>query len=303
MERMTYQGWDNCYRLQNDQVELIVTGAVGPRIIHFSLRGGENEFHVFPDDRGQTGGEKWRPYGGHRLWHAPEAPQRTYVPDNTPVDVKAHAAGLRAVQPIEPLTGVRKILEVRLIDRDGGAVVTHRLENAGAAALQLAPWALSVMAPGGVGMFPLPPAGEHPRDLLPRASLVLWPYTDLTDPRWRIGRDGVLLRQDVQARRPQKIGLHSDVGWLAYVRGGRAFVKRAARLSNATYPDFGAALEMFTNSDMLEVETLGPFVTLEPGEAVAHVEQWFLLQNVPGIDDPELFQHLAARVAALPPMS
>ena len=40
-------------------------------------------------------------------------------------------------------------------------------------------------------------------------------------------------------------------------------------------------METFTNEDMLEVETLGPIVNLDPGASVEHVENWSLHQSVP----------------------
>ena len=35
IEKASYQGWPNCYQVTNGEVELIVTGDVGPRIIRF----------------------------------------------------------------------------------------------------------------------------------------------------------------------------------------------------------------------------------------------------------------------------
>ena len=32
---------------------------------------------------------------------------------------------------------------------------------------------------------------------------------------------------------------------------------------------------------MLEVEALGPVVTLQPGDSVEHVEEWLLFRDVP----------------------
>ena len=87
IETIPYAGWDNCYRLANGLVELVVTGEVGPRIIRFGFLDQENEFKEFEGEVGLTGGEAWRSYGGHRLWHAPEAMPRSYVPDNSPVEV------------------------------------------------------------------------------------------------------------------------------------------------------------------------------------------------------------------------
>ena len=41
--------------------------------------------------------------------------------------------------------------------------LTHRLTNVGQKPTDLAPWALTVMAPGGVEIIPLPPKGAPPR--------------------------------------------------------------------------------------------------------------------------------------------
>ena len=46
------------------------------------------------------------------------------------------------------------------------------------------------------------------------------------------------------------------------------------------YPDLNSTVELFTNQEMLEVETLGPLVTLSPGSAVTHKETWWLFPNV-----------------------
>ena len=51
-------------------------------------------------------------------------------------------------------------------------------------------------------------------------------------------------------------------------------------LASAAYPDFGCSFETFTNADMLEVETVGPLATLEPGKGVQHVEHWFVFDGV-----------------------
>ena len=37
VEKTEYKGWQNCYRVSNGQIELIVTGMWGPRIIRFGL--------------------------------------------------------------------------------------------------------------------------------------------------------------------------------------------------------------------------------------------------------------------------
>lgn len=59
------------------------------------------------------------------------------------------------------------------------------------------------------------------------------------------------------------------------------FVKRFGWQAGASYPDFGCNNELFTIEDYLEVETLGPFEQLAPGNAAVHTEQWTLFQARP----------------------
>ena len=145
-----YQGWPNCYRLSNGVVELIVTGDIGPRIIRYGFAGGQNLFWEDPQTVGKTGGDTWQLIGGHRLWAAPEAVPRTYAPDNRPVDVKIEGTVLRATQPVEPTTGLQKQIVVQMSATGTAVTLTHRVTNRNLWAIELAPWALTMMAPGGV---------------------------------------------------------------------------------------------------------------------------------------------------------
>lgn len=284
MEKIAYKGWQNCYRLQNDAVALVVTADVGPRIIHFGFRDGENEFKVFPDMLGQTGGDEWRIYGGHRLWHAPEARPRTYYPDNEPVQVEQHDGFVRFVQPVETTTGIQKEIDIALSAGEAHVTLTHRLRNAGLMPVELAPWALSVMAPGGQAIVPLPPLGSHSENLLPVNSVALWAYTNMSDPRWDWGARYITLRQVPEVTAPQKAGFTVPDGWMAYTRNGRLFVKTFTPIPHAIYPDFGSMAELFTNHEFLEMETLGPLALVEPQGQIEHVEQWFLFGDIPELE-------------------
>jgi hypothetical protein len=159
--------------------------------------------------------------------------------------------------------------------------VVHRLKNAGPWPIEIAPWAISVMAPGGFAVAPMPTA-FHPDRLLPNRALTLWPYTDMKDDRWLWGTDYVLLRHkvgDVQKERT-KVGINSNLGWAAYYLKGNLFIKRFTYLEGGRYPDFNSSLEVFSNNRMLELETLAPLVTLPPGGVTAHEERWELHRNI-----------------------
>jgi hypothetical protein len=282
IDRGASYNWPNCYRLSNSHIELIVTTDVGPRVIHFGFTGAENEFGVFPEQLGLTGDDEWHSYGGHRFWHAPEAIPRTYHADNVPLQVLPQPEGVRLVQPVEPSTGIQKQIDLWMAPGEAHVRVTHRLTNRNLWALELAPWALTVMAPGGVAIMPLPPRGPHsPQHMSPTSVLAIWPYTDPADPRYVWGSKYVMLRQDPALPVARKLGASVPDGWAAYARGGHLFVKRFRYDPQATYPDFGCCVEIFTNAEMLELETLGPLARLAPGASVEHVEDWYLYAGVP----------------------
>jgi len=281
MEKIRYGGWENCYRLANDQIELIVTGDVGPRIIRFGFIGKENMFKEFPDQLGRTESDEWLNFGGHRLWHAPEALPRTYFPDLEPVLIQETEGGLVATQKPEPTTGLQKQIEVILSPDKPEVQVKHKLINHNLWAVETAPWALSVMAPGGTAILPLPPRGTHPECLLPTSILCIWPYTNLSDPRWILGERYFLLNQDPKNALPQKLGIFASDGWAGYANFNCLFVKQVPIQLDGIYPDMGVNLEIFTNDEFLEVESLGPIDSIPPKGQIDHLEHWTLFKNVP----------------------
>lgn len=297
LQQSSYGGWSTTYTLSNGLVDLVITGEVGPRLIRFGFVDQANVFCEMPAMMGQTGGDTWRIYGGHRFWHAPEDPVRTYYPDNHPITVEEKDGVVQITQPTEPTTGLQKQLDVTMADDSASVRVVHRLTNRGMWPIDCAPWALSVMAAGGQAIIPLPPRGTHPADLLPDQPLAMWRYTDMGDPRWTWGNQYIMLRQDTDTTRPQKIGAQIRDGWGAYVRDGVLFVKCFAYDPGATYPDFGSTIELFTNNLMLELETLGKLVTLEPGASIEHVEHWSLFEKVETpSDDAGVIAHVLPHV-------
>ncbi|MHB1460238.1 MAG: hypothetical protein ACYC1M_03025 [Armatimonadota bacterium] len=291
-----YAGWKNCLRVENGEVELIITTDVGPRIIHFGFIGGANEFVVFEESKGKTGGDEWRGYGGHRLWHAPEEKPRTYSPDNSPVEWKLEDNMLHIKQPVEASTGIRKEMLISLDEKQNKVVVGHLLTNTNLWAIELAPWALSMMAPGGTCILPQEDFAPQPESLLPARPLVMWTYTNFSDPRWTLGPKYMRLRQDVTRSDPQKAGILNTKGWAGYNNGDRLFIKSFPYIADETYPDWGCNCETFTNEAMLEVESVGGTVKLQPGQTEFHPETWWLFK---GFKAPESDDQLEAALQPL----
>jgi hypothetical protein len=294
-ETVAFRGWKRALRISNGLAEVVATLEVGPRILSYTRGGGLNPLAIYDEQAGGCGEPQWKNRGGHRLWLAPEAPDFSYHPDNSPVDWKPIAGGgFRLIPAPEGSTGFAKEIDLFLAPEGAAMTVVHRIRRTGASPRRAAPWALSVMAPGGFAVMPQPPLGRHPQDLLPNRRLVVWPYTDLSDPRYRFGCRFFTMRQD-PARGPTKIGLRSEVGWAAYVLGDRCFRKRFAPAAGGDHPDDGCNLEVFTNARMLELESLGTLRDLAPGETAEWTEEWDLLPVAPGLrpDDEDALGALA----------
>ncbi len=290
METVAYKGWSNCVQFKNEKVTLIVTTEVGPRIIYFGLNEGENIFQNYDEMMGQTGSDEWTIYGGHRLWAAPEQQPRTYYPDNNPVTVSEHGSFVRFTAPVEKGTNIQKEMDVYF--GDGAEVkVVHRITNHNQWGIELAPWALSVMKPGGKCIVPFPPRGSHTDgDLLPSNNIVSWAYTNMTDPRWYWGKHFYSLRSQIGNDIPQKVGSLVTDGWAAYANEDWIFITYFDYMPEYLYPDLGVNFETFTNESMLEVETLGPMSWLKPGESIEHPEIWELHKMNAVLDSEETIQ-------------
>jgi hypothetical protein len=296
VEKTDYQGWKNNLRIANGETELIVTLDIGPRVISYKLAGGKNVFKEFPDSLGKTGGKDWVAYGGHRLWVGPEDLTRTYAPDNGPVKYRElDTGGVRFTPEPDVEYGVQKEIDLTLSSTGSRVDLVHRIINVGKEPTDLVPWALTMMAPGGVEVIPLPPKKPHPgppanakspADFAPNQHLTLWPYFDFKDPRWSFGSKYITLRQDSK-RGPTKIGLAHQLGWVGYLNGGTLFVKRFTYEDGKPYPDGGCNFETFSNQDMQEIETLGPLVKLPPGGKAELTEHWELHPDVKDFNDEE----------------
>jgi hypothetical protein len=265
-----------CVSLENAKLKLSITKSVGPRILSLKFAGGENLFAELPDATIDCPGVgPFHLYGGHRLWHAPEDPSRTYLPDDSPVEIVPVENGCLVTQDVEIKTGLQKSMEIRLIGDAPQVVITHRLSNQGLWPVTCALWALTQLKPGGVAILP---QSSEETGMLPNHSIAFWPYTNPSDPNVTWGQNYVLINVNVKSA--FKIGCQNPRGWLAYWLKDILFVKRAKFEVQSAYYDFGSSSECYCNDRFIELETLAPIGTIEPGASATHVETWELYGNV-----------------------
>jgi len=295
VETISYAGWEECIRISNGTIEVIVTTRVGPRVIHCGFCGGQNLFATMQAELGGKDEPDFQLRGGHRFWIAPEDMTLTYEPDNGPVAVEQIANGVCLRPAVGAISRFQKEVTITMDAHTNKVQLQHQLTNCGSSSRRVAPWALSVMAPGGIAVIPLPSKVPHTEAWLHNQLWTVWPYTDFSDGRWTFGRQFILFRQDA-TKGPAKIGVAQKEGWSAYQLGEDLFVKRFPFSEKATYPDGGVNFETFSNEEMLELESLGELVDLVPGESTKHHESWELYTGTNPVVDEKT-------AACLPPAS
>ncbi|HLA57840.1 MAG TPA: hypothetical protein VK622_03725 [Puia sp.] len=298
-KNISYQGWKNCLRLTNAEIELVIATDIGLRILHLGFIGGENIFYLSPEEKGLQGGNQWRIYGGHRLWLAPESIPGTYSPDNDPIEYNFDSGILRICQPWEISTGIVKEMEITISPEYNQINVLHRLINKNHFSIKLSAWALSVLRPGGRVIIPQEPYGAGDDYLLPARSLALWSYTNMNDPRWIWGQKFIQAKQDPSQHSEQKIGVLNKQGWTAYCREEEYLIKTFAFDPAAEYPDFGSNNETYINEKFIEMETLGPLVNIPPQGKTEHTECWLLSRGILGEKEESIGQRILPEIAAL----
>ncbi len=285
IEEIAYGGWKRNLRLRGESTELVITLDVGPRVIRYATHGGANVFAELSEQLGGCDEKEWMIRGGHRFWTAPEA-DHSYELDNSPVTWKKLGdTSVEIIQPASASFGFQKTLRVELLENEL-VRITHLLANASQAPLEMTPWALSVMAPGGTALIPQPfldlhpgefPEGREakPEEFLPNRELVLWPFTNLGDGRYLFSKH--FLRMSYAANLPAtKLGLKLPSGWIAYQNGANVFAKYFTYNPALTYPDHGANCELYTDKNIFELESLANLQSLPVGGVREHIEHWSL---------------------------
>ncbi|MGN0866561.1 MAG: hypothetical protein ACI4SG_02645 [Oligosphaeraceae bacterium] len=273
----------DCILLQSGDVRLAVTTKVGPRVIgcFIGKKSTFNHFAVLPPEPMENLSNGFTLYGGHRLWHSPEALPRTYEPDNGPVEVREEEGRVMFSSPTCPQTGIAKCIAVEPLEH-GIFYLRHDITNNGMWPVRLAAWTLAQMAPGGTCILPM--GSNSDRDpFTPDRTLNLWPYTDLKDKRLKLGNDFIMVKHDAKMENPMKIGYSNRCQWVAHVNQGQALVQYFSLFRDSEYPDRGCTTECYTCKGFTEMEVVGPLCEIQPGETISFDEFWQGLDKIPEI--------------------
>ena len=279
VEKVTFQGWTNAWRLSNRACELIVVPQLS-RVMYFGLKGGSNLLWVAPSANGQEyagpGGE-WRNLGGDKIWPEPQAVfgwPPPYFFDNAPSDAEAIAGGVRLkTRAVAPRLGCVCVREFTL-DADAARVsIRQCFEKSAGEPLALTLWNVTQVCTPTYSLLPLGPA-------------------DGAKPRYREFEPGKIKAQDIQlgetvlALRPSAQGAKVGVspladgsnGWVAAVYPACMLVEARTIQKAPEYPDANCHAEVYCatpeHGAYVELELLSPLKTLKSGETLRDDMVW-----------------------------
>ena len=289
IEPATYAGWAGAYRLANGDAEMVAVPGIA-RVMHFSAAGGENLFwqdarlHGVAADLSARG---WQNFGGAKLWIAPQSAWKWPPPpviDKAPCPAVADARGrLRVVGASSKKHGVRLEREFRLYPARPTADCTYTMVNTGDKAVSWGIWSIVQLVPGGRALVPAPKESR------------VWGMKDsLKQKQWRRTDDMLVLHFSGEA---SKVLAISPAGWMAYEAKGCVFVMTFDADTSATYPAGHGSAEFFTCKDYVEMEHVGPLMTLKPGGTCTLRERWhvYALPRL-RMSDAELRKFVEARI-------
>jgi hypothetical protein len=99
-----------------------------------------------------------------------------------------------------------------------------------------------------------------------------------------------------------KIGADCKAGWICYNdrKTGYAYVKTFTYQDGQTYPDSGASVQVYTYAkyNMIEIEVLGPLITLAAGDSTKLVENWYAARSLGPVLDVNAAGLITKRLTA-----
>lgn len=282
-----FRGWKDALLVGGGGVEAVVVPSVG-RIMDLRLAGDPaGPFWFLPELSGRAvdpAAGEWPNFGGDKTWPAPQSAwparyPRAWPPpavfDQTALvpTVLPDGAGVQLESPVDAASGVKCVRTITPGPHRGQISVRTTYYKETGPPVELAVWVITqlqhpelIATPANSGERPWVALSENVTGAEVRDGLVLW------------SRD---------AAKPQKLGTAArSLVWV-----GKEQVLRIDFLldseTGGLFPDQGCSAEIYTNPDpktYVELETLGPLVTLQTGDLTAATNVYTLSKRVAGED-------------------
>jgi hypothetical protein len=278
IQRIKFEGLD-AIELCTPRLRLVAITAKGPRIAFWGRPDGRNLLLWAP---GKYRRDRWDLMGGHRLWAArpgADEAEETYATDNQPCEVAAPAGGFTVTGALDPGQKIRRGFTVTA-GADGRITLDHFLQNESDMLWSGGLWALTCTLPSDKSTYTLPLGDGSSWDYATIVAFRTWGDghggVGFADPQFGFTDDAMVLKP---SGRENKRMLKADAGLIAWHEPKQKllFAKHTAYDPAGNYP-LGTNLALYVGPKnfMVEMETMGAFATLKPGQVLKHRETWLL---------------------------
>ncbi len=277
---VSFYGYDDCIRLQNEHVTVTLCPAAGGRVLEYSM-GGKNVLYLPP------GNEGWRySPGGKRA--SMDAGRFDIGPEKVvkrgPLlwmgEWKGEIVGDRAAKLTsqkDPESGVQLTRTFRLDENSSRLICTQTIHCVADSAVDLCHWSRTFAVGKGIAVVPRSSFGRFPQGYVM--------YTDgrnicidPEDTNIEVTDANVIVKA---APKHPKLGFDSMAGWFAYLAPtDQLFVKRYRTHPDRQYNEVaGLTVSIWypSDRDTVELEPIGPAERIQPGASASFTEEWWLL--------------------------
>ena len=283
IEKTSYRGWDNCYKISNDSVSVTIVPESGGRVMRFE-KDGVNILYENSSLNGKILADyenNWFEPDGGRFDYGPEA-VTSYIHNITWLGVwTAEVINQYTIKIISPSDTSLKLLSERTFSLDSMSshlTITLSMKNISKTETKYWFWNRTLVKVGGKLIIPMNTADSQLPDKWVRC---VWGnpntyFSDATDPGIKIFNDSVFSLNPSLAK-SQLYGTDSKKGWMAYSYAGKLFVKKYNYVRDQTYGvPLGLISQTYTNGRFLEMEPVSPMVSLKPDSSYSYTENWYL---------------------------
>ena len=266
--------------LKTAAVRLVVLTAKGPRIAFWGRPDGENLLLWGP---GKYQRKSWELFGGHRLWTArpgADEAEEAYSPDNQPCMVELGKIGFTVTAAMDPVHLTRRGFTITALAPDR-LQLEHFLVNDGNMLWSGGLWSITSTVPVGGAQY-IVPLGDGSRwDYATVVAVRTWGDDQgaktFHDPRFEFTADAFRLNPVSGLENKRMIKADAGVIGMHCPDFGLLFAKHAVYDPAGNYPlGTNTALYVGPKSFMVEMETMGPMVTVKPRHTLRHAETWVL---------------------------
>ncbi len=271
-----YKGWKDSYVLTNGDVEMTLVPAIA-RVMSFSRSNGKNVLWTDTKLSGHQediSTENWFNYGGSKLWLAPQSkwpdgghwPPDIYL-DRSPCKAECQGDAVTITSVNSPFSGLRMKKTLRPITGKPGFSLLITIENVSDKPVQWSIWEVTQLEPGG-------------RILSPNGTVSSFTEENTVKNHALISfSDNKIILETTQVKgiRGVKTRVMQSSGWLAYALNDSLFIKKFKPVTAEMLPPGCFNSETYIRGDYVELETIGPYKKLIPGETCSYEEEWYIL--------------------------